>query len=95
MLPGRCLEDCPICGGPLSSKIDRAASCTSSWRCFCDSDLEPIISGEVSTDGHVVETKPSLALFEGQLIAEGKTNTRPTHHEGLLRRSGYPRLRST
>lgn len=66
---------CPYCESELSSKVEGAVVCSVCQRCFCDPDLEPILSEEPQDYGRATGVKPWPVLFEAQLVAKGKTNT--------------------
>jgi len=68
-------SSCPYCETMLSSKVEGAVACSACHRCFCDADLEPILSEEPLSYGQVTGVKPWSTRFEQQLIAKGKTNT--------------------
>jgi hypothetical protein len=75
-------QDCPFCGNALSSKIEGAASCADCERCFSDADLNQSSLKSPATYGRVISAKPWAVVFEGQLIAKGKTNTWPYRLKG-------------
>jgi hypothetical protein len=66
---------CPYCRTKLASKVEGAVVCSVCRRCFCDADLQPILSEDPRTYARVTGVKPWPIVFEDQLVAKGKTNT--------------------